>query len=214
MSSLYREQIDKFGVKVVYYRMGFDVYNPENIIRGADLTTNFTASAEMFLYIDAPTMNMSLSQFGWYNQDDISAFVHQDVFTETFSTDTDLNPIPKAGDCIQLVEFNNFLFEISYRDNTPHPNANLMDYYTYLFNARRKVLDNGNGLPVATDLVMRDSVTDRFNLPNTTTPQLTAGQWTDGQAVDDASHRIYDYPGNEDTSYGGFDYNDIGRQTP
>ena len=212
MSSFYREQIDVFGLKCIYYRAGFDVDNDEYIIRGADTTTNFSASAEAIVYIDAPTINMSIVQFGWYSQDDVTFYIHQDVFTETFATSGEVNPIPKAGDKLQFKEFDNTIYEVVFRDDTPPPNANLIDYYTYVFNGKRQVYDGIDGVPDDKTLNVEDSVTKRFNLPDTTTPQLTGGECFpgDNQVIQDESDSIYDYePDDEDEEYGGYDYQNL-----
>jgi len=212
MSSFYREQINIFGLKCIYYRAGFDTESDEYIIRGADVTTNFAASAEVIVYVDAPTINMSVVQFGWYSQDDVTFYIHQDVFTETFATSGEVNPIPKAGDKLQFKEFDNTIYEVTFRDDTPTPNANLIDYYTYVFNGKRQVYDGTDGVPDDRDLNVEDSVTDRFNLPTTTTPQLTGGDCFPGDnaAIGRESDRIYDYePDDEDETYGGYDYGNL-----
>lgn len=211
MSAYYREQIEIFGLKCIYYRAGFDASIDANVIYGEDTTTTFSASADMVVYIDAPTINMSIVQFGWYSQDDVTFYIHQDVFTETFATSGEVNPIPKAGDKLQFEEFDNTMYEVVFRDDTPPPNANLVDYYTYVFNGKRAVYDGIDGTPNDKDLNMIDSVTDRFNLPSDTVPQAPDGESDgDNAAIERESDRIYDYePEDEDTVYGGYDYNNL-----
>jgi hypothetical protein len=213
MSGWYREQIDVFGTEATYYRANADLNNAETIIRGADMTSVFSASADMVIYVDAPAMNMSIIQFGWYNQDDITVYIHQDVFTEIFATDNETNPVPKSGDVIYLREFNGFFFEVSYRDNTQHPNANLLDFYTYTLNSRRKVFDGIGGLPPASEQGVTDSVVQRFNLPVDSLPNLSGNElFSEAEAIEDESNRIYNYePVKEDSQYGGFDYDSLNK---
>ena len=212
MSDYYREQIAINGFKCIYYRAGFEV-NDRNTIYGEDTTSMFSASAEMIVYVDAPTINMSIVQFGWYSQDDVTFYIHQDAFTETFATSGQTNPIPKAGDKLQFKEFDNTIYEVVFRDDTPPPNANLIDYYTYVFNGKRQVYDGIDGVPDDKDLNMEDSVTDRFNLPNDTEPQIPDDSDCfpgDNKSIQNESDRIYDYePEDEDAEYGGYDYTNL-----
>lgn len=214
MSSYYREQIEIYGLKCIYYRAGFDTSSDANVIYGEDATTMFSASANMIVYIDAPTINMSIVQFGWYSQDDVTFYIHQDVFTETFATSGQTNPIPKSGDKLQFKEFDNIIYEVVFRNDAPPPNANLIDYYTYVFNGKRQVYDGTDGVPDDGTLTMEDSVTDRFNLPTDTEPALDPTDDPtfpgDNEAIDNESNRIYDYePDDEDKEYGGYDYTNL-----
>ena len=214
MSSYYREQIDLFGIKCIYYRADIDTDNPVDMIYGQNTTATFSASAEMIVFVDAPTINMSIIQFGWYSQDDVTFYIHQDVFTETFATSGEMNPMPKGGDKLQFKEFDNTIYEVTYRDDTPPPNANLIDYYTYVFNGKRQVCDGVDGVPCDKNLKPEDSVTDRFNLPTDTLPAISGCEECNGDndIIAKESDRIYDYePEDEDEVYGGYDYGSLNK---
>jgi len=106
----WREQLNLYGTKVKYFVNTFNVLSADNLY-GEEPIKTFANPKEIVI---AATLNenaITLSQFGFESDDDITAYVHISSFYDTFYT---LSSVynnqygliePKAGDIFQLSEY-------------------------------------------------------------------------------------------------------------
>lgn len=109
-SNYWREQINQFGTKVKYYVNTYNTLSADNIY-GEDPNKTFADPRNIVI---AATLNdnaITLSQFGFQSDDEVTGFIHISSFEASFNTlssvwETQNNIIePKAGDIFQLTEF-------------------------------------------------------------------------------------------------------------
>ena len=109
-SNWWREEINQFGVKVKYFVNTFNPLSANNLY-GEEPTKVFADPREIII---AATLNenaITLSQFGFESDDDITAYIHISSFYDEFYTlsavwETQYNIVePKAGDIFQLSEY-------------------------------------------------------------------------------------------------------------
>ena len=150
-SNWWREQINQFGTKVSYFVNTFNVLSADNIY-GEQPTKIFADPRDIVI---AATLNdnaITLSQFGFQSDDDVTAYIHISSFETTFSDltsvwETQYNIIePKAGDVFQLSEFGNDrpnnrqakYFEITEKLDQDIASMNqLGGHYVFLVKAKR-----------------------------------------------------------------------------
>ena len=150
-SNWWREEINQFGVKVKYFVNTFNPLSANNLY-GEEPTKVFADPREIII---AATLNenaITLSQFGFESDDDITAYIHISSFYDEFYTlsavwETQYNIVePKAGDIFQLSEYgddrpNNRqakYFEITEKlDEDIAKINNLAGHYVFLIKAKR-----------------------------------------------------------------------------
>jgi|TARA_B100001093_G_C26790959_1_gene998932 hypothetical protein len=150
-SNWWREEINQFGVKVKYFVNTFNALSANNIY-GEEPTKVFAPPREIII---AATLNenaITLSQFGFQSDDDITAYIHISSFHDQFYTlsavwETQYNIVePKAGDIFQLSEYGNDrpnnrqakYFEITEKlDEDVAQINNLAGHYVFLIKAKR-----------------------------------------------------------------------------
>ena len=150
-SNWWREQINQYGVKVKYFVNTFNTLSANNLY-GEEPTKVFADPREIII---AATLNenaITLSQFGFQSDDDITAYIHISSFYDEFYTlsavwETQYNIVePKAGDIFQLSEYgddrpNNRqakYFEITEKlDEDVAQINNLAGHYVFLIKAKR-----------------------------------------------------------------------------
>ena len=150
-SNWWREEINQFGVKVKYFVNTFNPLSANNLY-GEEPTKVFADPREIII---AATLNenaITLSQFGFESDDDITAYIHISSFYDEFYTlsavwETQYNIVePKAGDIFQLSEYgddrpNNRqakYFEITEKlDEDVAQINNLAGHYVFLIKAKR-----------------------------------------------------------------------------
>lgn len=150
-SNWWREEINQFGVKVKYFVNTFNPLSANNLY-GEEPTKVFADPREIII---AATLNenaITLSQFGFESDDDITAYIHISSFYDEFYTlsavwETQYNIVePKAGDIFQLSEYgddrpNNRqakYFEITEKlDEDIAQINNLAGHYVFLIKAKR-----------------------------------------------------------------------------
>lgn len=147
----WREQINQFGTQVDYFVNTYNTLSAKNIY-GEDPTKVFADPRKIVI---AATLNenaITLSQFGFESDDDITAYIHISAFYDTFYSlsavwETQHNIIePKAGDIFQLSEYGNDrpnnrqakYFEITQKiDEDISQINNLAGHYVFLVKAKR-----------------------------------------------------------------------------
>jgi hypothetical protein len=109
-NNYWREQLNLYGTKVKYFVNTFNVLSADNLY-GEETIKTFANPKEIVI---AATLNenaITLSQFGFESDDDITAYIHISSFHDTFNTlssvyDNQYGLVePKAGDVFQLSEY-------------------------------------------------------------------------------------------------------------
>ena len=150
-SNWWREQINLFGTKVDYFVNTYNVLSADNFY-GEDPNKVFAEPRKLIL---AATLNenaITLSQFGFESDDEITAYIHISSFFDTFFTlssvyENQFDVIePKAGDIFQLSEYGNDrpnerqgkYFEITQKLDQDITTMNqLGGHYVFLLKAKR-----------------------------------------------------------------------------
>jgi hypothetical protein len=150
-SNWWREQINQYGVKVNYFVNTYNVLSADNFY-GEQPTKVFADPRQIILAVTLNENAITLSQFGFDSDDDITAYIHISSFYSDFSTLTSVynkqfNVVePKAGDVFQLTEYGDDrpsnrqakYFEITEKlDQDVSQINNLQGHYVFLIKAKR-----------------------------------------------------------------------------
>jgi hypothetical protein len=149
----WRELINQFGVKTTYYVNTFNTLSADNLY-GEQPTKKFAPPVEFVMGINLNDNAITLSQFGFLSDDEVTGFIHIQAFESAFSSltaeglwETQNNIIePKAGDIFQLSEFGSDrpsnrqpkYFEITEKLDEDIAQINpLAGHYVFLVKAKR-----------------------------------------------------------------------------
>ena len=173
-SNWWREQLNQFGVKVNYFVNTYNVLSADNFY-GEEPTKTFADPRQIVLAVTLNENAITLSQFGFESDDEITAYIHIDSFYNDFYTlssvyNTQYNVVePKAGDVFELTEYgddrpNNRqskYFEITQKLDQDISQINtLQGHYVFLIKAKRLDYSFEPNLPV-------ESSIDRSNILST-----------------------------------------------
>lgn len=140
-STYWREQIDMYGQKVLYYRNMYNVLSANNIY-GEDPLRQFEEPRALIMAVQLSENALTLSKFGYMSDDAITAYVHISSFHSVYPPTLE----PKAGDVFKLVEYGSDrpgerdgkLFEITERVDEDNSKINpLMGHYVWMLKAKR-----------------------------------------------------------------------------
>jgi hypothetical protein len=140
-SNYWREQIDMYGQKVLYYRNKYNVDTADNIY-GEQPLAGFVTPQFLIMGITLSENALALSKFGIQSDDTVTAYLHISTFYSVFPTNSE----PKAGDVFKLVEYGSDrpgerdgkMFEITERCDEDNSQINpLMGHYVWLLKAKR-----------------------------------------------------------------------------
>ncbi len=141
MSNYWREQIDMYGQKVLYYRNKYNVQTADNIY-GEQPLAGFLTPQPLIMGVQLSENALILSKFGFQSDDAITAFIHISSFYQVFPPTWE----PKSGDVFKLVEYGSDrpgerdgkLFEITERCDEDNSAINpLMGHYVWMIKAKR-----------------------------------------------------------------------------
>lgn len=149
----WREIINQFGVKTTYYVNTFNTLSADNLY-GEQPTKKFAPPVEFVMGINLNDNAITLSQFGFLSDDEVTGYIHIESFESVFSSLTaeglweTQNDIiePKAGDIFQLSEFGDDrpsdrqpkYFEITEKIDEDISQINpLAGHYVFLVKAKR-----------------------------------------------------------------------------
>jgi hypothetical protein len=149
-SNYWREQINQYGIKVNYFVNTYNVLSADNFY-GEQPTKTFAEPRQIVLAVTLNENAITLSQFGFESDDEITAYIHISSFYDDFYTlsayETQYNVVePKAGDVFELSEYgddrpNNRqskFFEITQKiDQDVSQINNLQGHYVFLIKAKR-----------------------------------------------------------------------------
>ena len=165
-SNWWREQLNQFGVKVNYFVNTYNVLSADNFY-GEQTTKTFANPRQIVLAVTLNENAITLSQFGFESDDEITAYIHIDSFYNDFYTlssvyDTQYNVVePKAGDVFELTEYgddrpNNRqskYFEITQKLDQDISQINtLQGHYVFLIKAKRLDYSFEPNLPVESSI--------------------------------------------------------------
>ncbi len=140
-SNYWRELIDTYGQKVLYYRNMYNILSANNIY-GEDTLRNYDKPRALIMAVQLSENALVLSKFGFQSDDAITAYVHISTFHAVYPTFYE----PKAGDVFKLVEYGSDrpgerdgkLFEITERVDEDNSKINpLMGHYVWMLKAKR-----------------------------------------------------------------------------
>lgn len=165
-SNWWREQLNQFGVKVNYFVNTYNVLSADNFY-GEQTTKTFANPRQIVLAVTLNENAITLSQFGFESDDEITAYIHIDSFYNDFYTlssvyNTQYNVVePKAGDVFELTEYgddrpNNRqskYFEITQKLDQDISQINtLQGHYVFLIKAKRLDYSFEPNLPVESSI--------------------------------------------------------------
>jgi hypothetical protein len=140
--SWYKEQIQLMGVELQYRVALFDTSVNRFKIRGQDHVTNFVEPMPIMAIVSDPTINIQILAGGYFDQTTIELYIHKATFESTFGPGTQ----PKAGDIFNYSCNVADTYQITFRDESPAPNANAQKYYVWKLTASRYINSKANGV--------------------------------------------------------------------
>lgn len=150
-SNWWREQINQYGTKVKYFVNSYNVLSADNFY-GEQPTKTFAQPRDLVLAVSLNENAITLTQFGFDSEDEITAYIHISTFYDTFFTLSSVYEDqydiiePKAGDIFQLSEYGNDrpsnrqpkYFEITEKLDQDIAQMNqLGGHYVFLLKAKR-----------------------------------------------------------------------------
>ncbi len=205
-SNYWREQIDMYGQKVLYYRNLYNVLSANNIY-GEDTLRRFEEPRALIMAVQLSENALTLSKFGFQSDDAITAYVHISSFYSVYPVDIE----PKAGDVFKLVEYGSDrpgerdgkLFEITERVDEDNSKINpLMGHYVWLLKAKRFDYSWEPGItPEKGSQQVHDDTnygTLTAAVPNTREPSYP------GDADTVSKEKVLDMSINDTLTYGGY----------
>jgi len=140
-SNYWREQIDLYGQKILYYKNLYNLENADNTYGEMPLN-QFEAPKEMIMLFTLTENALILSKFGYQSDDQVTAYLHISSFYVHYPP----NYEPKAGDVFKLMEYGSDrpgerdgkMYEITERCDEDNSKINpLAGHYVWLLKAKR-----------------------------------------------------------------------------
>jgi hypothetical protein len=206
-SNYWREQIDKYGQKVLYYRNKYDIETADNIY-GEQPLAGFMEPKLIIMGVQLSENALVLSKMGFQSDDMLTAYLHISSFYSVFPTDSE----PKAGDVFKLIEYGSDrpgerdgkLFEVTERCDEDNSQINpLMGHYVWLLKAKRF---DYSFEPDITPEKGSNQVHDDTNygeITNSTTPTVRVSSYP-GDSDTQSKTEVYNMNVNNTLAYGGY----------
>lgn len=207
-SNMWKEQIELYGQKVLYYRNKYNVETADNIY-GEQPLAGFLTPQPIIMAIQLAENALVLSKFGFQSDDAVTAYVHISSFYSVFPPTWE----PKSGDVIKLVEYGSDrpgerdgkMFEITERCDEDNSQINpLMGHYVWMLKAKRF------DYSFEPDIVFEkgsNQVHDDTNYGelqnNQTTPTVRVSSYP-GDADNISTDEVFDMRANNTLAYGGY----------
>lgn len=140
-SNYWREQIDMYGQKILYYKNKYNVLSGDNVYGEMPLN-EFEPPKEMIMLFTLTENALVLSKFGYQSDDQVTAYLHISSFYIHYPPSYE----PKAGDVFKLVEYGSDrpgerdgkMYEITERCDEDNSKINpLAGHYVWLLKAKR-----------------------------------------------------------------------------
>lgn len=140
-SNYWREQIDMYGQKILYYRNLFNLQDGD-LTYGEMPLNQFELPKTMIMLFTLTENALVLSKFGYQSDDQVTAYLHISSFYANYPPNLE----PKAGDVFKLVEYGSDrpgerdgkMYEITERCDEDNSQINpLGGHYVWLLKAKR-----------------------------------------------------------------------------
>ena len=140
-SNYWREQIDMYGQKILYYKNKYSVLSADNIYGEMPLN-EFESPKEMIMLFTLTENALVLSKFGYQSDDQVTVYLHISSFYAQYPPSYE----PKAGDVFKLLEYGSDrpgerdgkMYEITERCDEDNSKINpLAGHYVWLLKAKR-----------------------------------------------------------------------------
>lgn len=140
-SNYWREQIDMYGQKILYYKNKYNVLSADNIYGEMPLN-EFEPPKEMIMLFTLTENALVLSKFGYQSDDQVTAYLHISSFYVHYPPSYE----PKSGDVFKLVEYGSDrpgerdgkMYEITERCDEDNTKINpLGGHYVWMLKAKR-----------------------------------------------------------------------------
>jgi hypothetical protein len=140
-SNYWREQIDMYGQKILYYRNLFNLQDGD-LTYGEMPLNQFELPKTMIIILTLTENALVLSKFGYQSDDQVTAYLHISSFYAHYPPSLE----PKAGDVFKLVEYGSDrpgerdgkMYEITEKCDEDNSQINpLGGHYVWLLKAKR-----------------------------------------------------------------------------
>lgn len=210
-SNMFREQIDLYGQKVLYYRNLYNTLSADNIYGEMPLQ-KFEEPKSFVMAIRLSENALILSKFGYQSDDQVTALVHISSFYAVYPPDIE----PKSGDVFQLTEYgsdrpgerNGKMFEVTERVDEDNSQINpLMGHYVWMLKAKRfdysfePNITFEKGSTQVQDSIQYGTLSASFNNAGTVTVRSSAYPY-DADTV--SKNLVFDMDKNNTLEYGGY----------
>lgn len=206
-SNYWREQIDLYGQKILYYKNLYNLQNADNTYGEMPLN-QFEAPKEMIMLFTLTENALILSKFGYQSDDQVTAYLHISSFYVHYPPDYE----PKAGDVFKLVEYGSDrpgerdgkMYEITERCDEDNSKINpLAGHYVWLLKAKRlehsfENLPQERGNMQVHDDTFYGDLSGSLNVP----PQRDPAYPQDSDT--ESKEKVFDMSINDTLEYGGY----------
>jgi len=200
-SNYWREQINQYGQKILYYVNTFNTLSAD-MLYGEQPTQQFAPPLPLIIAVNLNENALMLSKYGLLSEDEVTAFVHISAFYDRFGWGAE----PKSGDVFQLSEYGSDrpggrdgrFYEITERLDQDIAQINpLAGHYVWLIKAKRFEWSFEPGL--SGDAVNQQVYDDTRNLA------ASGAAKPYSYSADIASKQIFDYTQTDYSDvYGGY----------
>ena len=220
-SNYWREQIDMYGQKILYYRNLYNLNDGDNTY--GEMTLNrYEEPKEMIMLFTLTENALVLSKFGYQSDDQVTAYLHISSFYVNYPPilNEEGMPIlsgprkiePKAGDVFKLVEYGSDrpgerdgkMYEITERCDEDNSKINpLAGHYVWLLKAKRfensfENIPREKGDYQVHDDTFYGDLSGSFVTPPTRDPSYPQ------DADMESKEKVYDMSVNDTLEYGGY----------
>jgi len=210
-SNMFREQIDLYGQKVLYYRNLYNTLSADNVYGEMPLQ-KFEEPKSFVMAISLTENALVLSKFGFQSDDQVTALVHISSFYAVYPPHLE----PKAGDIFKLVEYGSDrpgerdgkMFEVTERVDEDNSKINpLMGHYVWMLKAKRfdysyePNITFEKGSNQVQDSVQYGTLSASFNNAGTLTVRTSSYPYDANTA---SKTQVFDMDQNNTLEYGGY----------
>jgi len=146
----YKDLINNYGLTINYFVNGFNL-SAADTLYGEHTLQEYYGPVEIRSYLELNEANIALAKFGFDPQDDLTAYLHIDTFTSTFSglsvySANGQRIEPKSGDLMEITPLGcnrpngrgAHIFEITERLDQDVSDINpMLGHYVYRLRAKR-----------------------------------------------------------------------------
>jgi len=200
-SNYWREQLNLYGQKVLYYTSTFSTLSAD-LLYGEQPTQEYAPPLPLIIGVNLNENALMLSKYGLLSEDEVTAFVHISAFYDRFGWGKE----PKSGDVFQLSEYGSDrpngrdgrFYEITERLDQDIAQINVLaGHYVWLLKAKRFEWSFEPGLS--------GSAVNQQVFDDTSNPTASGASKPYDFSADIASKQIFDYTQTDYSDvYGGY----------